>query len=69
MDEKRMGEIALAIEKMRLRKNGTSSLNPSDARREFGNIAKAIGIPIKEVMAFYKQLLEEAMTEIFADPK
>ena len=69
MDEKRLGEIALAIERMRLEKDGTGNLNPSAVNREFGNIAKATGISVKDLKAYSMQLVEEALTKIFADSK
>jgi len=60
MDEIRKGEIALAILRKIERKEGIM-INPSRTKRELGNLSKETGIPIDELVVFYK---EEALNLI-----
>lgn len=61
MDAKRQGEIALLFTKYYMRKEGIRfSL---DSVREFGNLAKAIGVPIQELKDFLKPLAQEVLDE------
>jgi hypothetical protein len=64
MDEKRKGEIAIAVEKYRLRRTGIFLKN--DSKREIGNLAKECGISIDEVMEFFKDIVTEMTQEFFA---
>ena len=64
MDERRKGEIALALVKHHLSREGIR-LGP-DMKRELGNIAKATGIPLDELKKFEKLLIEELLEEIFS---
>lgn len=50
----RMGEIALALAKVDLKKRG--HLFSSAYKRELGNIAKVTSIPLKQLMEFRKIL-------------
>ena len=63
MDEKRMGEIALVLAKYRIGQEGIR-LNPN-FKRELGNVAKATGISLDELMEFGKILVEELTEETF----
>ena len=63
MDERRKGEIALAVLKYRLNREGIR-LSP-DMKRELGNIAKATEIPLDELKEFGKLLIEELLEETF----
>ena len=63
MDEKRKGEIALALLKYRIGREGIR-LTP-DFKRELGNVANAIGIPQDELKEFGRILIEELLEETF----
>lgn len=63
MDEKRKGEIALALLKYWLSRRGLR-LTP-DFNRELGNVAKATNIPLDEVKVFCRLLAEEMIEETF----
>lgn len=63
MDEKRKGEIALRYLKWKLREDGVR-LTPNP-RRQVGNVAKAIGVPMDEVMELAECLVREAVDEAF----
>lgn len=65
MDEKRKGEIALALLKYRTRHEGIQ-LKP-DIWRELGNVATKTGIPLIELREFMKDLIEELVKEAFGD--
>jgi hypothetical protein len=54
MDETRKGEIALAVLRSIARKRGVT-INPSQSKRELGNLSKEIGMPIDELLIFYKE--------------
>lgn len=64
LTEERMGQIAILYLKEVLRKRGGIELTPN-MRREVGNIAKAIDIPVDEAMLFTESLVREAVDEIF----
>jgi hypothetical protein len=63
MDEKRKGEIALALLKYRMGREGIR-LTP-DIKRDLGNIAKKTGIPQNELKEFAKIFVEELLEETF----
>lgn len=63
MDEKRKGEIALALLKYKIGREGIR-LTP-DTKRELGNVAKTIGIPLEELKEFGKILVGELLEETF----
>ena len=63
MDEKRKGEISLKFLKYSLRQRGVH-LTPS-FKRELGNIAKEIEVPIEELNRFAKELVQERVEKIF----
>ena len=63
MDEKRKGEIAVAIEKYRLIENG---VRLRDLKRNSGRIVKSTGIPIEELMEFTEILVREIVDETFS---
>jgi len=65
MDERRKGEIALALFKYRVGREGIR-ITP-DARRELGNVAKATGIPLNELKEFIRLLIEEMLKETFGE--
>ena len=57
MDPKRQGEIALKLVKQLMRKRGIQL--SQDNMREFGNIAKAIEVPV-ELKQFAKPLMQNS---------
>jgi len=63
MDEKRKGEIALALLKYRMGREGIR-LTP-DIKRELGNVVKETGIPQNELKEFGRILIEEILEETF----
>ena len=63
MDKKRKGEIAFALLKYRIGREGIR-LTP-DIKRDLGNLATAIGIPLDELKEFGKILVEELLQEAF----
>lgn len=64
MDLKRQGEIALKLVKYLLRKRGGTL--SQDNMREFGNVAKAIEVPVEELKQFTKPLMQELLDECFS---
>ncbi len=65
MDEKRMGEIALAIVKNDLSRKGIR-LNP-DLMRDVGNTAQATNIPRDDLRQFYKIIYKELFEKAFGE--
>jgi hypothetical protein len=63
MDEKRKGEIALALLKYRMFREGIR-FTPN-IKRELGNIAKVTGIPQDELKEFGRILIKELLEETF----
>jgi hypothetical protein len=61
MDEKRMGEIALAVLRDRIRREPVH-LGPN-YKRELGNAAKRLNISQDEMKLFARTLIEEAIEE------
>jgi hypothetical protein len=66
MDDIRKGQIALLLIKHQLREKGVR-LTPN-FRREVGNEAKAIGVPIEEATEFVELIVRELVEETFAKP-
>ena len=64
MTEERKGQIALLLLKDRLHNEGVR-LKP-DMKREIGNQATKIGVPIEEVMQFIEGLVREMVEEVFS---
>jgi len=64
LDEKRKGEIALALLRYDLTQNEIK-LNPNDINRRLGNAAKATGITIEELREFSRSLIEELVEKVF----
>ena len=64
MDPKRQGEIALKLVKYLVRKRGITL--SQDNMREFGNVAKAIEVPVEELKQFAKPLMQEVLDEYFS---
>ena len=62
MNERRKGEIALALLKYRVGREGIR-LTPD--KRELGNIAQATGIPEDELKEFGRILIEDLLEETF----
>jgi hypothetical protein len=54
MDEVRKGQIALAVLRNIARKRGIT-VNPSQSKRELGNLSKETSIPIDELLTFYRE--------------
>ncbi len=63
MTEERKGQIALLLLKDRLRGEGIR-LKP-DMKREIGNQATKIGVPIEEAMQFVEGMVRELVEEVF----
>lgn len=63
MTEERKGQIALLLLMDRLRGEGIR-LKP-DMKREIGNQATKIGVPIEEVMQFVEWMVRELVEEVF----
>ena len=67
LSEKRQGEIALAILKVKFRKKPTLP-NPEEMKRNIGNVSKEVGISQKELAEFsillVKELTEEYISEM-----
>lgn len=66
MDKIRRGEIALRMIEKLSRDEGIK-LTPN-FRRDMGNKAKAIDVPIDEFMEFVEELVREQVEEIFKKP-
>lgn len=64
MEQKRQGEIALALFKLKLGEDGIRI--KLDVRREIGDAAKKLGIPIDEAMEFYEIIVREMVEKVFA---
>ena len=64
MNEIRKGQIALALLKHYLGRKGIRL--GSNMKRELGNVAKATGIPLRELEEFGKLLIEEILEETFS---
>ena len=70
MDEKRKGEIGLALLKYQL---GRKRLNLSmktimeSLKKELDNVTEATGIPLDELKEFRKLFLEEILEETFEE--
>ena len=64
MDKERIGEIALVMLKYKIAKEGIAL---AELKRELGNIAKAINLPLDELKefstVFYKELIEEILNK------
>jgi len=63
MTEERKGQIALLLLKDRLRSEGIR-LKP-DIKRDIGNQATKIGVPIEEAVQFVEGLVREMVEEVF----
>ncbi len=64
LTEARKGEIALALWKYKLEKDGLD-LSPEKVRREVGNLAKATEISFGEIMEFGEELASELVKKSF----
>lgn len=62
MEEKRKGEIGLALLKYQMSREGIRFAN---IKRESGNIAKAIDVPLDELKEFGKIIMQELLDETF----
>ncbi len=66
MDAARQGEIALRVLKYIVEKSGVHV--SKDKIRELGDIAKKIDVPLDELKAFAKPILQEAFDKCFDNP-
>lgn len=66
LSNERMGEIALAIMKLKLKKEG---FQPNDMKRNLSNTANEMGIPPEELMEYSEILVREMVEETFAKKK
>lgn len=62
MDEKRKGEIAIALLKYKARQEGITI--SAGTNRELGNVAKETGIPQNELKEFLKIFMKELCEQI-----
>lgn len=65
MGEIRKAAIALAILRVRLRKEGVSKFDQSELRRQLGNLSKETGISQAELKEFMESELQIALHELF----
>ncbi len=68
MDDKRKGEIAYALLKLRLKEEDGGMSIGNNFRRHIGNIAKRTGISFEETLEFAVAMAAEILTEV-SDPK
>lgn len=61
----REGEIALKVLKAVYQRKGINSLRPVENKRELGNLAKEIDIPLEELMFFARKMSFELLEEAF----
>jgi len=61
--EERKGQIALLLVRDRFRNDGVR-LKP-DMRRDIGNTAKKIGVPVDELVEFVGGITREMVDEVF----
>jgi hypothetical protein len=64
MDDVRKGQLAILFLKHQLREKGVR-LTPY-FRRELGNVAKEIGVPLDEATQFVEIIVRELVDEVFA---
>jgi hypothetical protein len=64
MDPKRRGEIALKVVKLLMRKRGVTL--SQNNMREFGNLAKEVGVSVEELKQFAQPLVQELLDEYFS---
>ncbi|MDD4358888.1 MAG: hypothetical protein PHY30_03690 [Candidatus Pacebacteria bacterium] len=65
MDEKRMGEIALALVKDEMEQNGLRKLDSSSIKRAIGNLSERTGISRKEFTEFGEIIVMQVVKESF----
>lgn len=65
MTTERQGEIALMLLKRKFQKQGLSSFAQDNFRREIGNVAKAIGIEVRELEEFAEILVKGVVDDMF----
>ncbi len=66
MDDKRKGEIALAVVKYRLIQTG---IHLNSIKRDLGNISQSMGISSDELMEFAEFVTRELVDETFGEKK
>ena len=62
LTKERRGEIAYALMKFRLKKEG---IHLDGIDREIGNIAKATNVPREELHEFVQEIIDELVKEMF----
>ena len=67
MTEIRKGEIAFLVLKHRLKKEGVH-LDPN-FKRDWGNTAREIGVPLEELFEFVEETIRDAVDAMFANAK
>lgn len=67
MDQQRKGEIALKVVGFLLRHRGLEISKQSE--REWGSVAKELGISIEELKEFTQPIIQEYLDEFFAPKK
>ena len=65
MDEKRKGEIALAVLKYNLTQR-PMLLNSNNVKRRLGNASKVTGVPIEELEELFRSIMQEVVEKAFS---
>ncbi|MDO8505482.1 MAG: hypothetical protein Q7S48_02820 [bacterium] len=67
MSEERKGQVAVLLLKDHILEQGFTI--SSQSRRNLGNVAKRIGVPLDELLEFARPLLQEALEASLAAQK
>ena len=68
MDEKRKGEIALALLHVQLRQRGIDKFDKNVMRRQLGQLARDTGIDVYELYSFLKEETQRLFEETWNFP-
>jgi hypothetical protein len=64
LSEERKGQIAHQVLHARMRREGVRLMDPTQMRRDLGNLSESSKIPIKELEAYYAEFVEEWLEEM-----
>ena len=65
MDIVRQGQIAREVVKFRFRRSGINTLSREEFKRELGDAAKKMSIPLEELLEFAEIIIRELVDELF----
>ncbi|OGZ35184.1 MAG: hypothetical protein A2V60_02090 [Candidatus Portnoybacteria bacterium RIFCSPHIGHO2_01_FULL_39_19] len=65
MDIVRQGQIARKLVKFRFRNSGINTLSHEEFKRDLGDGAKKMGIPLEELLEFAEIIIRELVDELF----